>query len=264
MLRRSALLVATLAITGVATADTAYVKPSTFTPKLDQTITAEVSFSDACCEPRYPVRTETHVIINPNGTRASPDRVETFASMTILEHTFTQQGTSRISTGERLGRKGEYVFLEGEYHLINSPDAAPIHVPEGTPILTSQTLTVSDAYVTIGVPSWHSVGAPMGRLAITPSQHPNLVKTGTPFMARVTFDGEPVAGQTAIVTTEAQRLSGQGEGVIQTGRDGVFTATFDKPGVTLLMVRLQAPAPEGAETDIRSYTTALTIEVGID
>lgn len=252
---------AALVLAGAATADTAYVKPSSFAPKLDQTLSVEVAFNDYCCEPRYAVRTDTFAVIGPDGVAVPPDRVEVFSDTTMLEHTFTATGTSRISTGERLGRKGEYVKINGQYHLVNSPDAEPIEIPAGTPILSSQTATVTDAYVTVGAQDWGAVRTEVGRLAIEPALHPNRVQVGAPFIARVTFDQTPVAAETITVTNEAQRLRKAGGAVVSTDEDGLFTVTFTEPGTHLLMVRLQALAPEGAETDIRSYTTALTLDV---
>lgn len=253
-----------LVLTSAAFADTAYIKPSSFAPKPDQTITVEVSFSDDCCEPRYAVRTDTYTVINPDGSKVEPERIETFATTTMLEHTVSQPGTTRISTGERLGRKGEYVLLEGQYHLVHSPDADPIHIPDGTPIFSSQTATVTDAYVTVGAPDWTAMRVPIGRLAILPVGHPNMARTGAPFTARVTFDGVSVSGATVVHTNEMQRLRGDTAVIYDTNADGLFTIVFEQPGLALLRVRLQAPSPEGSETDIRSYTTALAIDVGID
>ncbi|MEL6243799.1 MAG: DUF4198 domain-containing protein [Pseudomonadota bacterium] len=263
-MRALILSVAALSFSTAAAADTAYVKPSDFSPETGQTISVEVAFNDFCCEPRYAVRTDTYAMIGPDGDAVDPDRVETFSTVTVLEHTLTQTGTSRITTGERLGRKGEYVLLDGTYHLVNSPDAEPIDIPEGTPILTSQTATVTDAYVTVGAPDWGAIRTSVGRLAIEPAIHPSRVRVGFPFIGRLTFDGEPVQGQDVILTTEAQRLSGKFGWMTQTDDEGLFTIMLNDPGVSLLMVRLQAPAPEGAETDIRSYTTALTLNVSMD
>lgn len=265
MLPRLATSLVFLALSvGSAVADTAYVKPSTFSPETDQTVTVEVSFSDLCCEPTYAVRTDTFAMIDPDGEAASPDRVEVFSNTTILEHTFTAEGTTRITTGERLGRKGEYVELDGKYHLINSPDAEPIEIPDGTPILSSQTATVTDAYVTVGSADWGAIRTQVGRLAIEPLLHPDSVRIGEHFTGRVTLDGAPVADQTVLLTNEAQRLRNT-EGVpFLTESDGRFDITFSEPGIHLIMVRLQAPAPQGAETDIRSYTTALTLNVPAD
>jgi len=254
-------VVAAALVVGAAAADTAYVKPSTFSPRSGQMITVEVAFNDYCCEPRYAVRTDTFAVIGPDGIAAPPDRVEAFSNTTILEHTIDALGTSRITTGERLGRKGEYVLIDGTYHLVNSPDAEPIIIPDGTPILSSQTATVTDAYLTVGAQDWGAIRAKVGRLAIEPALHPNTARVGAPFIGRVTLDGAPVAGEEILLTNEVQRLHGQGGEVTQTDADGIFAVTFADPGTHLIMVRLQAPAPAGAETDIRSYTTALTLNV---
>lgn len=261
-MRREAILAsATLTFASAAFADTAYVKPSTFSPTLDQTITVEVSFSDFCCEPRYAVRTDTYSVIGSDGSEVEPDRLETFSTTTLLEHTITQPGTTRFTTGERLGRKGEYVQLDGKYHLVNSPDAEPIDIPDGTPILSSQTATVTDAYVTSGAANWDAIRARIGRLAIEPAVHPSSAMVGASFFGRVTFDGEPVADRQVILTNEMHRLNQNGGIAVQTDNEGLFSVILGEAGTSLLMVRLQAPAPENAETNIRSYTTALTINV---
>jgi hypothetical protein len=44
----------------------------------------------------------------------------------------------------------------------------------------------------------------------------------------------------------------------------LLTVSFENPGLHVIMIRLQAPAPAGADTDIRSYTTALTLTVAPD
>ncbi|MCR9077708.1 MAG: DUF4198 domain-containing protein [Hyphomonadaceae bacterium] len=264
MYRPAASWVAACLMMGTAAADTAYVKPSTYSPDQGETITVEVAFNDYCCEPRYAVRTDTYEVIAPDGTSSAPERVESFAKMTVLEHTITAPGTTRISTGERLGRKGEYVLLDGIYHLVNSPDADPITVPERTPILSSQTATVTDAYVTVGTPDWGAIRTSVGRLAIEPALHPNSARVGGLFIGRVMMDGAPVTDKSVLVTNEVQRLNQAGGTLSKTDEDGIFTIVFTEPGTHVIMVRLQAPAPAGAETDIRSYTTALTLQVAPD
>lgn len=254
---------AILASTGIAAADTAYIEPSTFTPKVDQTITIETSFNDDCCVPKYPVRSQAFAIIQPDGTAISPDRVELFANSTVLEQKVTQTGTTRITTGERLGRKGgEYVSLDGLYHMVNSEDAEPIDVPHGTPVLSSQTATVSDTYVTIGAPTWASVNADIGRLKISPKQHPSVLTQGDMFMVTLSFDGAPLAGQRLLLTRSGQKDRPGDDGFRFTADDnGEVAIPLYEAGTHLIMTRLQAAAPNGAETDIRSYTTSLTFNV---
>ena len=244
-------------------ADTAYIEPSTFAPVLDQTITVETSFNDDCCVPKYPVRSDAFAVVLPDGTLAAPDRIELFANSTILEQTLTQSGTTRITTGERLGRKGgEYVLLDGQYFMVNSEDAEPIEVPDGTPILSSQTATVSDTYVTIGEPTWESVNTPIGRLVIMPEQHPSMLETGDAFTVTLSFDGTPLAGQTLVLTRSGMKDRPGDEGrVFISDAMGRIEIPLEAVGTHLIMTRMQAPAPSGADTDIRSYTTSLTFDV---
>ena len=263
-MRRAVLLLpAIFAVSAVAGADTAYIEPSTFTPELDQTITVEASFNDDCCVPKYPVRSQAFAIIQPDGNAIAPDRIELFSNSTILEQKITQTGTTRVTTGVRLGRKGgEYVLLNGQYFLVNSEDAEPIDVPDGTQILSSQTATVSDTYVTVGDPTWPSVNADIGRLKITPSQHPSALTQGDTFTVTLSFDGAPLADQDLTLTRGGQkdRLGDEGFRFVSDS-SGQVTLPLYHVGTHLIMTRMQAPAPKDAETDIQSYTTSLTFEV---
>lgn len=264
MIRRSLLMVpAILTCANLAGADTAYIEPSTFTPAVGQTITVETSFNDYCCAPKYPVRSQAFAIIDPHGSLSAPDRIELFANSTLLEQTISQAGTTRITTGERLGRTGgEYVLLNGQYFMVNGEEAEPIEVPEGTPILSSQTATVSDTYVTIGAPTWPSVETNIGRLKVTPTQHPSTLRTGDTFTVTLTFDGMALDGQTLLLTRSGQKDRAGDEGTSFTSdAQGQISIPLVDAGTHLIMTRMQAPAPADAETDIRSYTTSLTFNV---
>ena len=264
MLRITLLPLSLLAIINAANADTAYLKPSTFTPSLDQMITIEASFNDECCNPKYPVRSDDYQVVLPDGTSVIPDRIESFSNSIILEHKITQSGTTRISTGERLGRKGgRYVFLEGEYSILEEGDTlASRGLPEDLEILTSQTLTVTDAFVTIGTPNWSAVNKPIGRLVFTPSQHPSMLKTGERFDLTLTFDGEVVIDEDVVLTRAGQKDRENDDGLtFKTDENGRVSLPLEHIGTHLIMARKQAKAPTGAETDIRSYTTSLAFDV---
>lgn len=263
MLTRIFMAPAALFLSGVAGADTAYIEPSTFTPALEQMITIETSFNDYCCVPKYPVRSQAFAVIQPDGRAVEPNRMELFANSTVLEHKIIAEGTTRITTGERLGRKGgEYVLLEGQYFMVNSDEAEPIDVPEGTPILSSQTATVSDTYVTIGTPTWESVRAPIGRLVVTPSQHPSQLTVGDTFTVSLSFDGVPLQEQTLLLTRSGQKDRQDDEGIeFVSDAHGRIDIPLEHIGTHLIMTRMQATAPPDADTDIRSYTTSLTFDV---
>ena len=123
---------------------------------------------------------------------------------------------------------------------------------------------MTDAYITVGTPDWTVVGTQTGRLSITPALHPNRLRIGAPFIGRVTFDGAPVGDLAITMNTEAQRVTKSGGSVVYTDADGVFMMPLATPGVAQLWARMQAPAPAGAETDIRSYTTAITVNVAVN
>ncbi|MEL7284287.1 MAG: DUF4198 domain-containing protein [Pseudomonadota bacterium] len=262
-MRDLTLLVSVYCFSAVAAADTAYIEPSTFTPKLGQTITVETSFNDHCCVPKHAVRSNHFAVIHPDGRSVSPDRIEMFANSTVIEQTITEEGTTRITTGERLGRKGgEYVLLDGQYFLVNSDEVEPIAVPEGTTILSSQTATVSDAFVTIGEPTWLSVQKPIGRLQLTPQQHPSTLRSGEMFNVTITFDGAALANQDLVLTRSGQKDRQGDDGfVFQSDANGRVSIPLFHSGTHLIMTRMQAPAPDGSDTDIRSYTTSLTFSV---
>ena len=104
--------------------------------------------------------------------------------------------------------------------------------------------------------------APIGRLAFQPLTHPNETYVGETFSLKVTFDGEPLVGQQMeLVRENGFYDDDKGKSKVTTNETGVVSLVLDKPGVYLLMTRKRAEAPEGAETDVRGYTTSITFEV---
>ena len=255
-------LAAALWISGTY-ADTAYLEPSNFSPRPGQTITLEAAFNDYCCEPKYAVRSNNYAIVLPDGESEKPARVAVFKTCTILEHVITETGTTRVTTGERLGRKGgQYVFIEGQYYLVNGDDPPASDIPPDAPILSSQTATVSDTYVTVGAPSWASVKHSVGRFRIVPDTHPSTLRVGETFAFKLLFDDAPVSGQSVILTRSGQRnRPGDGGKKYLSDSAGLVEIPLASRGTHLVMTRLQAPAPPGSETDLRSYTTSLTFDV---
>ena len=135
-------------------------------------------------------------------------------------------------------------------------------MPEGTPILSSQTATLSDTYVTIGTPTDESRAVVLGRLLITPDQHPSTLRAGDTLDVTLTFDGAPLADQVLVVTRSGQKDRPGDDGLrFVSDADGRVSISLESLGTHLVMTRMQAVAPEGASTDIRSYTTALTFDV---
>jgi uncharacterized GH25 family protein len=178
--------------------------------------------------------------------------------MTVLESDLVEAGTYRFTTGERLGRSSLQARIDGQWRPIEP--GAP--APRGAETRQSQTVTVAEVYVTKGAPTNTVLDVNGGRLSIRPITHPSEVYLADGFRFRVLLDNAPLADQEV-------RLSRAGGGyeetpfgqVVRTNGAGEVALSFDRPGVYLLMTRKSAPAPAGAATAVRSYTTSLTFEV---
>lgn len=255
-----ATLAAMAGLCGAAHAHTSYMLPNVFVTTDGQYVTLQASFTEDPFVPEIAVQSDDYHVILPDGSRSEYDAITPFRQLVILEDQLEGEGTYRYTTGIRLGRSSKKALVDGEWQAIFGPDAK---VPENaTEIISSQTETVADAYVTKGASTWDAVNLPLGRLVIKPVTHPSEIYLGDGFEFQILFDGEPLAGQ----SIEVKRQGGsygepKYERHVETGEDGRLTLTFDEPGKHLIMTRHAADAPDGAETDERSYTTSLTFEV---
>lgn len=259
---RSALLAgAVTAITaGTTQAHTSYMLPSVFNTSEGQMVTVQCSFAEDFFVPEVAVASDDYHVILPDGSRDAFDTKTDLRQLVLLENALDSEGTYRLTTGVRLGRKSKRALVDGEWIPVFGEDAEAT-LANATDVKTAQTETVADVYVTKGAPTWESI-SPLGRLAFVPRTHPSEIFAGEAFALSVTFDGAPLANQTMSI----YRAGGQYEepkfGIQETtDAEGKLSMTFDEPGVYLIMTRHRAEAPEGADTDERGYTTSLTFEV---
>lgn len=255
----TAVLVLTALAAGVpANADTSYLKPNFFTTANADIVTVQSSFTEDFPNPSVAVKSDAWAVIGPDGRALKFDTVQPFTQVTILEAATKVQGTYRLSTGERLGRTGPQVLIDGVW----KPFAPGQEVPAGAKTRQSQTATVADVYVTRGEPTKAPVEATIGALALKPVTHPNDVYLDTGFEFRVLLNGKAVPNQTVEIWREGGAYEEPAyRKELKSGADGTIKATFDKPGVYLIWTRMSGEAPKGAATPIRSYTTSLTLEV---
>lgn len=255
--------VVALSTAGAASAHTAYMLPTTFDATRAQHVTVTSSFTDSFATPEIGVTSKDWHYIAPNGVRYSFDNVVELKQMTVLESVVPQKGTYRFTSGERLGRVGKMIkTATGEYKVARGESGEEPKLADGETFVSSQTATVSDVYVSRGAPTWKSVKTQIGRLHFAPVTHPNEIYQDEGFAIDILFDGKPLAGQ----EMELMRAGGayaadKGESKVVTDANGRLNLSFSEPGVYLLMTRHRATAPEGSDTDVRSYTTSLTFEV---
>ena len=136
-------------------------------------------------------------------------------------------------------------------------------LPDDAALLTSQTETVSEAFVRHGP----GVEAPTsfhtsGRLSIRASSDRGGFKVGAPVRIAALFDDAPLASAQITVVAPYTSYPNNADGeILMIGDNGDATFTPSRAGPLILFVRNLAAAPSGAETDVRSYTTAITIDI---
>lgn len=255
----AAALVAAMAIPA-ASAHTSYLLPTTFTTAKGNFVTLQASFTEDFPTPEIAVESDDYHVVLPDGSRGSYQSVTPFRQVVILESPLAEPGTYRFTTGARLGRTSKVALVDGEWKPFFEPGAK---VPENaTKVMTSQTETVADVYVTKGPSTRNAIDSTIGRLAIRPETHPNEIYLDEGFSLDVTFDGIPLTSQpVTLYRNGGDYESPKYHQELATDADGHLDLSFDKPGVYLLMTRHRAEAPAGADTDERSYTTSLTFEV---
>jgi len=241
-----------------ASADTSYLRPNWFTTATDDLVTAQSSFTESFSNPAIGVKSDAWTVIGPDGARSSFRTTVELTQLTALEAETRTSGTYRLSSGERLGRVGQQVLLDGAWQ----PFAPGREIPPGTQTRQSQTATVADVYVTRGAPTNAPVVARIGTLEVKPVTHPNDVYLNTGFVFRILLNGKSVANQPVEIWREGGAYEEPAyRKLLTSGSDGAVKATFDEPGVYLIWTRMSGDAPAGAATPIRSYTTSITIEV---
>lgn len=241
-----------------ARADTSYLKPNFFTTANADLVTVQSSFTEDFANPNVAVQSDQWHVLRPDGRKDTFDKIQAFTQVTILEADLEETGTYRLTTGERLGRVGQQVLVDGVW----TPWAPGREIPAGAQTRPSQTATVADVYVTKGAPTMKPVEARVGRLELKPLVHPNDIYLDTVFKLRVLIDGKPVPNQDVEIWRDGGAYDEPAYNrKIKSGADGDIGVKFDRPGVYLIWTRMSADAPTGSQAPIRSYTTSLTLEV---
>lgn len=253
-------LAGVVAMTGVAHAHTSYVVPNVFVTSEGQYVTAQSAFTEDPFVPEIAVASDDFHVVLPDGTRDEFDVITSLRQVVILEEALADEGTYRLTTGVRYGRKSQKALVDGKWVPVFGPDAK---VPDNaTEVISSQTVTVADAYVTKGASTWQPVNLAIGRLVLKPLSHPNEIYLEDGAEFEVLFDGEPLANQSVEIKREGGGYEDEKfEQHISTDENGLLSLTFDRAGKYLIMTRHASPAPEGAEADEHSHTTSLTFEV---
>lgn len=265
-----------------AQAHTPYIVPTTFAPERDYVGVSGGMAEEAFFIPDFAIRgAGDWIVVGPDGV-ARAVAPTTLKSVTVLDAPLPAEGTYRIGTGERPGRAGRQVKVDGVWRAVRpapAPGAAapqrrmdedapagavgPIDadkVPAGAETVDVQGYLVAETYVTRGAPT---PVKPAGKgFEIEPITHPNEIFLSDGFSFRALIDGKPVAGQTIHVYRGGEAYDSKRTTIeTKTGADGKATIRFEKAGVYLLETRYPGRAAPGAAPAAKTWTYTLTFEV---
>ncbi|WP_049974250.1 DUF4198 domain-containing protein, partial [Azospirillum sp. B4] len=228
-------------------AHTPYLLPNQFavTGARDH-VTVESSFTEDFFTPDVVLRSDAFAVVLPSGAEEKAS-VTYLRDMAVFEAALPEPGTYRLTTGERLGRKGRMVKVNGDWRVLGEDgDKTP---PAGAEVVDYQSVTRADAYVSKGAPTT-AVVAPTGHgLEFVPQTHPNQIDRSAGLAVRVLFDGKPLAGQTLTLYRAGTAYDDAGrKGVanVTSGADGTAVLRPDRPGLYLVMGRYRTHAPAGS------------------
>ncbi len=246
-------------------AHTSFVMPNVFSTSSAKRVTAITSFTEDFFQPEVNVESDDFHVLLPDGHRADFAGVNVLSQLTVLETPLDADGTYRLTTGSRLGRKFQMKQVDGGWDYIRrmgGERGEPEVLPEGTVTGEFQTETVAMAYVSKGAPT-AAAFKPSGRgLEILPQTHPSEIYVDQGFAFTLLFNGQPLADHVLTLYRQGGGYDDPAfEAEVTTGADGTVTLPFKAAGIYGLMTRHQGASPAGAETPYRSYTVALTFEV---
>lgn len=274
-----------LVMAAPAYANGPYLEPVTFGTNRDYVTVQAAHGAEVAFLPMGPIRTLGDFFATaPDGVTSNLGQGQTFKGLSVFEPALSQDGTWRISTGERKGRVSRAVLMDGVWRSIRAQPTGPARpapprpaaaaapdnrpqpidekdVPAGAEIAESVSYLRADTYVTRGAPTPGALKAVGQGFELVPQTNPNEVFVGDPFAFSFLNDGKPVAVAFNIrragdVYVEAMyALSGE------TDAAGEATVNIPGPGRYVLEASYPGPAPRGQKPNPKSTSYSLTFEV---
>ncbi|MET0238392.1 MAG: DUF4198 domain-containing protein [Sphingobium sp.] len=234
-----------------------YVLPTMFDLEKSDHVTVESAFAEDAFVPEVAMRDAPFHLIGPDGAKLPTGTVAYLRDLSVFEADTKVDGTYRITTGQRAGRKGKMVKSADKW-VVRGEGAKP---QPGETEVDVQSMTLADAYVTKGAPTDAAL-KPIGQaLEIQPVTHPNSIAAGTDASFLLLYDGKPLAGTDITLFRAAGVHDGRKVAAeVKSDANGRFTVRPTDAGAYLILVRHRGAAPPGAETPYRSYTYTLTFD----
>jgi hypothetical protein len=234
-----------------------YVLPILFDIGKGDHITVESGFAEDVFVPETAMRDAPFHLIGPDGAEKAIGPITHLRDLSIFEADIPSDGTWRVTTGQRAGRKGK-MFRQGDAWVMRGEGGQP---SSGAQEVEVQSMTLAEAYVTRGQPTQAALRATGKALEIQAITHPNGIAAATDATFAVLFEGKPLANADVTLFRSAGLYDGRKVAAqTRTGNDGRFSIKPADAGTYLILVRHRAAAPAGSETPYRSYTYTLTFD----
>lgn len=250
------------AFAAAASAHTPYLAPSTYAPRAGETLALDAAFAETFFVPEAVFDNSRFSVTGPDGKEVPLDTVHLLKTRAVAEHTLPKDksGTYRLSTGPRLGALFRTWELNGKQESSRDP---AVKIPAGAKVVSNfQSLTLAEAYVTVGAPDRAAL-QPRGKgIELVPATHPNDLFVGETFDFTLQYDGTPLADQ-KVEITEAVWTSDRKPQVVTVLTDAQGKASFklERAGTWLALTRHRTKAPAGAPVDEYSNSYTLTFRV---
>ena len=207
--------------------------------------------------PEVAMRDAPFHLVGPDGKDLPNGPVTHLRDLSVFEAAVPAEGTYRVTSGQRAGRKGK-MFKVGDKWEMRGEGGEP---PANAEQVDVQSMTLADAYVTRGQPSDTAL-KPLGKaLEIQAITHPNGIVSGSDASFVLLFDGKPLANADITLFRSAGVYDGRkAVAHAKSGGDGRFSLKPQDAGTYLILVRHRGAAPAGSETPYRSYTYTLAFD----
>jgi uncharacterized GH25 family protein len=242
---------------GAAQAHMPYLLPTMFDVGRGDHVTVTAAFGEDAFVPEIAMRDAPFHVIGPDGQRGAIGTPTYLRDLVIFEADLKGEGTYRLTTGQRLGRKGKMYEVNGKWAMRGEDG----DIPAGAREVDVQSTTLAEAYVTRGKASDGAL-KPLGQaLEIQLLTHPGAITVGSDASFRLLFDGKPLADTEITLFRAAGNHDGNKVAAqLRSGTDGSFKLQPTDAGLYLVLVRYRTTAPAGSETPYRSYTYTLAFD----
>jgi uncharacterized GH25 family protein len=254
---RSAALLLTLIGASAAQAHMPYVLPTLFDLGKGDHVTVQSAFAENAFLPEVAMRDAPFHLVGPDGKDLPTGPVTHLRDLSIFEAAIPADGTYRVTSGQRAGRKGKMFRAGNEWKMRGEGGEPPANAEQ----VDVQSMTLADAYVTRGRPTDAAL-KPLGKaLEIQAITHPNGIVAGSDASFALLFDGKPLPDADITLFRSAGLYDGRKVvAQVKSGADGRFSLKPEDAGTYLILVRHRGAAPAGSETPYRSYTYTLTFD----